>query len=118
MTDFQRDFEVILNNTDVINNGNIRFVMKHRSRIDSEPIATLELKQRSENVLLRNGVKTVKQLFDNLYRLKGMRGSGANTVKNVNTTLMSYYYDQLDDEERKEFWRDTVEATMEMALER
>lgn len=118
MTDFQRDFEVILNNTDVINNGNIRFVMKHRSRIDSEPIATLELKQRSENVLLRNGVKTVKQLFDNLYRLKGMRGSGANTVKNVNTTLMSYYYDQLDDEEKKEFWRDTVEATIEMALGR
>lgn len=116
MTDFQRDMEIITSNVDIVNNGTIRFIMRYRSRIDDASIGELNLKQRSENVLLRGGIKTIGAIFNNKERLAGLRGSGKITVKDVLTAAMSYYYDQLDDEERKQFWRDTVEATMEMAM--
>jgi DNA-directed RNA polymerase alpha subunit len=114
MTDFIRDMEIITSNVDIVNNGTIRFIMRYRSRIDDKAIGELNLKQRSENVLLRGGIKTIGAIFNNKERLAGLRGSGKVTVKNVLTAAMSYYYDQLNAEERKEFWRDTVEATMEL----
>lgn len=116
MTDFQRDLETIVTNTEVSNNGTIRFVMRYRSRIDNDNITNLDLIPRAENVLLMNGIETVKQLFNNLNKVSGFKGSGIKSVKNINTALMSYYYDRLNEEERKEFWRDAADATIEMVV--
>ena len=71
MTDFQRDMEMITQNVKVVNNGKLRFSFRYLNRIMQDSVKELELKQRTENVLMRNGIMTVGDLFKNLSFIKG-----------------------------------------------
>ena len=116
MTDFKRDMEMITQNVKVVNNGKLRFSFRYLNRIMQDSVKELELKQRTENVLIRNGIMTVGDLFKNLSKVKNLRGGGEVTAKNVNTMFMSYYYDSLNDAERNEFWTDMYENTFTMTM--
>lgn len=113
MTDFQRDMEVIMGNVEFINNGTIRFQMNHMDRMVGE-LDNLTLSDRASNALHRNGIHTIERLTEKMgmYHAKGV---GAKSIKEIKNAYMSYYYDQLNDEERKQFWRDTYEATLALA---
>lgn len=109
MTDFQRDMVTILATADVKSHKDWRFVMNHF--LPNEPVDSLNLSVRAENCLKRTGVKTFGQLTKtNLHKI---RGAGIGTIKEINTKLLSYMYDTYTDEQRQQFWRDSIKATEE-----
>lgn len=116
MTDFQRDLEVIINNTDFVHNGNIRFVYRYPSRMDGE-IDELELSVRGEHAMKRARIFKISDVGRRWDELN-VRGSGAKTIKEIKNKYLAYYYSKLNEEERKEFWRDMVTETEKMAAER
>lgn len=113
MTDFQRDMEVIIQNVGIANNGTIRFVFRYPSRLEGE-VDELELGTRASNTLKRAGIFKIQDIGKKWNRLD-VRGSGVKTIKEIKNKYLAYYYDKLDDEERKDFWRDTVAETEDMA---
>jgi DNA-directed RNA polymerase alpha subunit len=106
-TDFVRDFNVIMTYSDVPRYQSYVFVMKHFNPDTS--IDVLDMSVRATNSLKRSGVKTFGQLVE--CDLRKLRGCGKNTIKEINTRFISYVYDLYNDEQRKQFWRDTIDAT-------
>ena len=113
-TAFMRDFEVIVTNTDFINNGTIRFVFNHMDRVQGA-IDNLNIGQRAYNALRRGKIHDIPTLVSRMDGFNGVRGAGKKTIKEIKNEFLNYYYDQLNEEERKQFWRDTYEATFELA---
>lgn len=114
MNNFQRDFEVIVQNVQFINNGIIRFQMNHMDRMVGS-VDNLNLGERAYNTLRRNKIHDIPTLASRLANLGGARGAGKKVVREVKNEFLAYYYSLLDEEERKQFWRDTFEATMDYA---
>ena len=109
-TDFTRDFTTIRELADVPAYQSYVFVMKNFP--SNLPIDVLELSVRAENSLKRGDIKTFGQLLE--CELRKLRSCGANTIKEINTKLVSYVYDTYNDSQRKQFWRDTYEATKDL----
>ena len=114
MSDFQRDFEVIVSNVDFINNGTIRFQMSHMERMVGS-LDNLNIGERAYNALRRNKIHNIETLTERIGGLNGVRGAGKKIVKEIKNEYMNYYYSLLSEEERKQFWRDTYEATLALA---
>lgn len=114
MTDFQRDMEVMINE-EIFNakNGKVRFMYRFPERMYGT-LDLLELSERAYNCCCRSHISTIEEVGRRWNELGKMRGSGVKTVKEIKNSYINYYYSQLDDEERKDFWRDAVEATANM----
>lgn len=112
MTDFIRDFEVIRANANVPDYKTYKFIISNFT--PDTPVETLDLSVRAENALKRSGVKTFAQL--NECNLVKIRGCGKGTIKEIRTKFISYFYDKMTDAQRKQFWKDTYEATAQMHL--
>ena len=113
MTDFQRDLEVIINEVGIKNNGNIRFFMRHMERM-KDGIEYLGLSDRAYNAMRRNNINTIQDITNKFDQLK-VKGAGEKVIKEVRNKYFQYYYSQLNEEERKEFWRDTIRETEALA---
>lgn len=106
-TDFQRDFITILALADVKFHKDWRFIL--RNFMPDEPVDSLNLSVRAENSLKRSGVKTFGQLVK--HELHKIRGCGVGTIKEIRTKFLSYVYDTYNSEQRKRFWKESIEAT-------
>ena len=114
MTDFQRDLEVLINEGIIAaNNKRIRFFMRYGNRLKGD-IELLDLSTRGFNCLKRKRINTIEDVGNNFHNLGRIAGIGITTVKEVKNKYLAYYYANLNTEERKDFWRDTVEATINM----
>lgn len=114
MTDFQRDLEVLINEGVIAPNGKqIRFVFKYGNRFKGE-LELLGLNDRSYNCLRRNKINDISEISERWNELKKLRNAGTKTIKEVKNKYIAYYYDTLSDEEKKEFWIDTITATANM----
>lgn len=114
MSDFQRDFEVIVSNVDFINNGTIRFQMSHMERMVGS-LDNLNIGERAYNALRRNKIHNIETLTERIGGLNGVRGAGKKIIKEIKNEYMNYYYSLLSEEERMQFWCDTYEATLALA---
>lgn len=114
MSDFQRDFEVIVSNVDFINNGTIRFQMSHMERMVGS-LDNLNIGERAYNALRRNKIHNIETLTERIGGLNGVRGTGKKIIKEIKNEYMNYYYSLLSEEERMQFWCDTYEATLALA---
>lgn len=114
MSDFQRDFEVIVSNVDFINNGTIRFQMSHMERMVGS-LDNLNIGERAYNALRRNKIHNIETLTERIGGLNGVRGAGKKIIKEIKNEYMNYYYGLLSEEERMQFWCDTYEATLALA---
>ena len=108
-SEFTRDLAFIRENADTPRYNHYAFVIPNFT--PETPVDVLELSVRAENSLKRCGVNNFGQL--NECNLRKIRGCGTNTIKEINTKLMSYFYDKMSPELRKKFWKDTLEATKE-----
>ena len=114
MTDFQRDLEVIVTNMEIANKGSLVFKMS-KFKTDT-PITELPLDLRSANALRRAKIDTTGELIERIGTLSKVRGVGLTVKKRIHTGLMSWYYDGLKPNEREDFWRETIDATIESAF--
>jgi len=106
MTNFISDLEVIINEANVNVPEKFEFNIRHISRIANKNIAAIPtLDVRQYNALKRNDVYTVGQIVDRWNDLVNMNYVGAVTVKGIKNALLSYYYDNLSDDEKMEFWK-------------
>jgi len=112
--DFMRDFEVVVSNVDFINNGTIRFQFNHMEKVN-ESLDSLEIGERAYNALRRNKIHDIPTLVSRMNNLNGVKGAGKKIIKEIKNEFLRYYYSKLSEEERKQFWRDTYEATLELA---
>lgn len=114
MTRFKKDLEVLINEGFIApSNNSIRFVFKYSNRFKGD-ISFLGLSDRSYNCLRRNKISDISlidSMWENLYNLKG---AGIKTVKEIKNKYVEYYYNLLNEEEKKDFWTDTIKATVEM----
>lgn len=114
MTNFQRDLEVIINEVGIVNNGNMRFIIQYPSRLKGN-IAELGLCDRSYNALRRNRIQFIQEISEFWTDFDLLKGIGAKCKKEIKNAYMAFYYDQLSVEEQKDFWRETIKATEELA---
>lgn len=110
MTDFQRDFEVIINNVDIVNNGTITFPVKQMDHMYGS-IECLGLSDRAYNALQKNRIVTIPELTKRFDELDELSGIGKKSRKEIKNAYIAYYYLKLDDEQRKQFWRNVVRLT-------
>lgn len=115
MTKFHKDLEVLINEGVIAPNGKqIRFVFKYGNRLKGD-LELLNLTDRSYNCLRRNGLHDIKDVANKWDSLMQLKHAGAKSVKDIRNKFLAYYYETLDcDEERKEFWIDTITATVNM----
>lgn len=105
---FTRDFITIMTQTG-IDRKNFRFVLRGTQKFDNEDIADLvPLSTRSANALYRNNIFTVGQLMDSWNLIGSLKNVGKKSVKEIKTGLIAWYYAQLSEEGRKQFWRDSL----------
>ena len=112
MNRFQRDMETLINEGFLVaNNGKIRFIFRYKPKAE---VAALDLGERAYNCVRRKGLHTVEAIGDTFEDLWRIKGAGAKTIKEIKNKYLAYYYGELNEEEKKQFWRDTIEATMNM----
>lgn len=114
MSRFTDDFITILVFADVTKYKNYRFIIPNFK--GDTPIEALDLSMRAQNSLKRKGISTFEQL--RTAELKKIWGCGIGTIKEIRTKFLSYIYDRLSEEERKDFWKRTFEATKQMYNEK
>ena len=110
MTDLQRDIEVLINEGILTETDTIRFYFRYPKRMTGR-IEKMYLGERANNCLRRAGIDSISQIRQNWDDLGKIRNSGKKTVKEIRNAYISYYYDLLNERERKEFLRDMVEFT-------
>lgn len=112
MTRFQRDLEVIINEGFLAaNNGKIRFVFRYQPKGE---VGCLDLGERAYNCVRRKGLHTVEavgDMFEDLWRIKG---AGTKTIKEIKNKYLAYYYSELTEPQKQQFWVDTIQATVNM----
>lgn len=115
MGNFRRDLEFMINEGQFVSNGNkVRFIFKYADRLKGS-IDLLDLNTRAYNCLRRNRIDTIEKISERWNELYKLKGGGDTTVKEVKNKYVEYYYSTLDNgEERKDFWRDTITATIDM----
>ena len=115
MTDFKRDLEILINEGVIAPNHNrIRFVFRYSKRFKGS-LEGLDLSERAYNCLRRANIDDISKVADKWDDLGRIKNAGVKTVKEVKNKYIAYYYGTLDCEEaRKEFWQDTIKATIEM----
>lgn len=115
MTDFQRDIETIIQNGGLVaKNGKIRFWFRNGNILTGD-IDKLDLSTRAYNSLKRAHINRIEDIHERWDELGVLRNLGAKSVKEVKNKYVAYYYDSLKtDEERKQFWLDTYDATNAM----
>lgn len=107
MSDFTRDLNIIIENANVIVGRELEFKLPHLDRIENRKVGEMPgLDVRQHNGLKRNNVHTVREIVAKWNDLRTLSYVGATSVKGIKNAVLSYYYDQLDEEEKKEFWRD------------
>lgn len=112
MNNFKSDLTKLVNEGILVpNNGTIRFVFRYSNRFKGE-LDCLDLNTRAINCLRRAGIHNVEQLGERWDSLSRIRNSGAKTVREIKNKYISYYYSLLKTEEdKKEFWEDTIKGT-------
>lgn len=110
MTNFQRDFEIIAQNADVTVDHNIIFRFRKSQRIENLDIGNLGLEARGYNGLRRNKIDKIGQILDRWDELQTLNYVGVLTVKAIKNAVVAYYYETLDANEKKQFWRDAFVA--------
>ena len=111
MTDFQRDIEYLIDNGMLAaKRGQIRFVFRYSNRF-KVVLEELDLSTRAHNCLKRAKINYINEIGDKWDTLNRIKNSGVTTVKEIRNKYLWFYYDRLDEDERKQFWRDTIEAT-------
>lgn len=115
MTNLQRDLEVLINEGVIAPNHNtIRFVFRYSRRFKGS-LEYLGLTERAYNCLRRAGVDCIEKLDAKWNELDRIKNCGVKTVKEIKNKYVAYYYDTLEsDEERKQFWMDTINGTVKM----
>ena len=108
---FQKDLTNLFNNGIFDTKTEIKFYCRYGSRIKGN-IENLELGTRSSNALHRYGFTTVEQVSDAWDDLNKIRCLGVKTIAEIHEKLIEFYYSTLTEEEKSEFWVDTVKATM------
>ena len=108
-SDFTRDFETILIYADVPFYRDYKFVINN---FDPEgSVDYLDLGVRAENALKRNKIFTFGQLLT--ADLHKIRGCGNNTIREIRTKFLSFFYGKMSDLQRIKFWKDTYALTAE-----
>ena len=112
MTDFARDLSVLIDEGCIAPKGKIiRFSFAHPDRLEGN-LEMLGLSERAYNCCRRSRIDCIEDVNERWGELVRMKGAGKKTVKEVRNKFLSFYYDTLNDEERKQFWRDTVRETI------
>lgn len=106
MTDFVRDTNTLTQTGHIT--GGLRFKLHIDDSFEATNVEVLSVKQRSMNVLHQQGINTLGKLMESWADLYKFHSCGATTVKDIKNALMSYYYDGLSTEERKQFWREAL----------
>lgn len=113
MNRFQRDVETLINEGFIAgNNGKIRFVFNVKKVRDE--LGVLGLNERAYNCARRKGYHNCIDILEHWDDLARMKGAGIKTIKEIRNKFLAYYYGELNEEEKKQFWRDTIEATINM----
>ena len=111
ISDFERDLITILTYTEFNHDNHIRFVLRHADRLKGD-VSQMDLSERANNALHRARLGTFEELRprinDSHFKV---RQAGVKTIKEVKNKYLRYYYDTLNDMEREEFWRDSINAT-------
>ena len=115
MTRFHNDLETLINEGFIAPNGKqIRFVFKYGNRLKGD-LGLLNLTDRSYNCLRRNGLHDIQDIANKWDNLRQLKNVGDKSVKDIRNKFLVYYYETLDcEEERKQFWIDTITATANM----
>ena len=114
MKNFKDDFNTMVTNGIITpNKGMIRFKFRYASKLKGG-IELLDLNVRAYNSLKRSGINTIEDIDKKWDDLSRLRNAGVKTVKEVKNKFIIYYYNSLDDNEKKQFWADTAKATIEM----
>lgn len=108
MGTFADDYIKYKTNNNVRMNGEVKFRMRKFNRIGGLSVNALDLSNRANNGLKRNGVDTVTKIVDNWDKLMSMRGIGENSVREIRYAVISTYYDTLTNNEKGVFWHDAV----------
>lgn len=113
MSTFKRDLEYLIEQGAFdLNRGKIKFVFRHANRLRGS-IKELELSDRAHNCLMRGKCETIEDVTKNWDELGRIKQCGVKSVKEIKNRYLDFYYGTLEnDVERKEFWRDTINATM------
>ena len=107
---FIQDFVTIVSQTG-IDRKNFRFVLHNTEKFENEDLTNLiPLSTRSANALYRNNVFTVSELMEVWNVLDTFRNVGKTSIKEIKTGLIAWYYSQLSEEGRKQFWRESLAA--------
>ena len=111
MANFSTDITVMINEGVLVPKcGRIRFVYNKSGVLEGD-LDNLGLSERAYNCARRGKIMTIEDIGKRWNELGRLRGAGVKTVKEIKNKYVSYYYNRLNDEERKQFWRDVVEAT-------
>lgn len=114
MTDFRTDLEILINEGCIAPKGkSLRFVFNHADRLTGS-LENLGLSERAYNCLRRSNIDDIEGVSEKWDTLGRMKNCGAKTVKEIKNKYLAFYYDMLNEEERKQFWRDSIAATIEM----
>ena len=114
MLTFKNDCETLIENGLLApNKGKIRFIFRNNDKLKGG-IDKLDLNQRAYHCLMKSGIDTIEKVGDNWDSLNRVRNSGVKTIKEIKNKYIVYYYDTLNNEEKQQFWADTIKATVEM----
>lgn len=108
---FQKDLTNLFNNGIFDTKDEIKFHCRYGSRIKGS-LDYLELGARADHALRRCKIHTIEQVADAWNDLEKIRSLGKKTIAEIHEKLIEFYYSTLTEEERSEFWVDTVKATM------
>lgn len=108
MRNFSEDLTAVLAVTNTTGKE-VNFPIKYNGEFENKPIAVLDIGARASNVLKRNKIFTIKDLFDVWDRVMSFKNCGAGTAKEIKMAFMKYYYDALDSQGVTRFWQDFIQ---------
>jgi len=103
---FAADYTEIVTKTGVDFHGKLK--MQFENFKPDDPVELLFLTTRANNALRRAKIDTMGVLMKKLPTLGSLRGVGKDTVKNIKTTFVDYWYSQLNREGKLRFWAYTI----------
>lgn len=80
-------------------------------KIEDVPITSLKMSNRTTNTLMRNNVRTMQEVikFCKNHKITELKAFGVGSGIEVFETILDYYWDHMDNDERTVFLIDTVE---------
>lgn len=99
---------------------NMQFNIPLLLKICDNSIEVLKLSENVSDELKRNGVATIMELTNALMSedgIEALRNLDNDSIYEIQTKLLNLAYDELDDENKKNFWITFIELNSELLSE-